>query len=231
MRPAVIRPVLCLVLLGSACKGKHDEASKQPSSATPGSADSASGSAAPAPAGSVDGSAAAGSAAAGSAAAGPAATGSAAAGSAAARGSKTVDLQVEGNKDGESSLRGTLEVPSDAVLEFFRSRGPEDVPVDSVFVKTAGISVTLDEQSDDPKTRITSLAALIKHEKVKDADILHKAEPAGGFAIAYKTGQVVAVQGGYADITCGVSFDAPEAEPAKIETAFKICSSYKPAPK
>jgi hypothetical protein len=205
-----------LLLVASACKGKAADSNKQPTPSAP------SGSA-----GSATGSAGSGSADAGSAGSGSAGSGSTAP---AAGGSRRVDLKVEGNKSGESNLTGTIEVPADAVLDFGRSRGPDDLPVDSVFVKTGGISVVFDEPVAGEK-RSTLLADYLKHEKVKDADILHKVEREGGFAVASRQGKVVAVTAVYPAIDCGISFDAPEADAAKVEAAFKICASYVPAPK
>jgi hypothetical protein len=137
---------------------------------------------------------------------------------------KKVDLFAEGHKSGETSLSGTIEVPPDAKLEFGTSKGIDDLPVDSVFVKANGFDVTLDQgpgSADMP----TTLANYIKKVQIADTDVLEKSEnPRGGYAISYRVEGNVAVQAVYPNLSCAVTLEAKDAD--KIQTAFRICSSY-----
>ncbi len=97
-------------------------------------------------------------------------------------------------------------------------------------MKSGSISVAFDEV-DPPADRAETLPQLLKREKVKEADVIHKSATAAGVAVAYRRAKVTSVVADYATIHCGMSLDASEADAAKIETAFKICASYTPTPK
>ena len=136
---------------------------------------------------------------------------------------KRVDLHAEGNKSGVSSLSGTIEVPPDATLDFGTSKGVDDLPVDSVFVTAGALKVGLDVgpgSADMPK----DLATYLKKVNVPDADVLEKAERAGGYVLSYKTEGNIAIVAVYPNLSCGVTLEPKDAALAK--DAFRLCASY-----
>jgi hypothetical protein len=121
-----------------------------------------------------------------------------------------------------------VKVPGDATLDFGKGRGPDDVPVEMVTIKTGDMTVSIDEATESNPKR-TVLADRLERVKVKDAALIHKVEPSGGFAIAYAQDKSVVVWASFAAIDCGVTFEAKDATPAKTEAAFNICASYVPS--
>lgn len=139
---------------------------------------------------------------------------------------KRVDLHAEGNKDGVSSLTGTIEVPPDSTLDFGTSKGIDDLPVDSVFVKAGAYQVALDVgpgSSDMPK----DLASYLTKASIADADILEKKElPGGGYVISHKSEGNVMVTAIHKDLSCAATLEGTDATDA--QAAFRICASYQP---
>ncbi len=142
---------------------------------------------------------------------------------------KRVDLAAEGAKSGTSSLSGTLEVPADSTLEFFTSKGVDDMPVDSVSVKSSAFTVTLDSGPGAPDAA-KSLARYLEQAKIADRDVLEKSElPGGSFALSYRTEGNVAVVAEHKDLSCAVTLEPKDA--AHAPAALRLCSSYQPAAK
>lgn len=140
---------------------------------------------------------------------------------------KRVDLAAEGAKSGASSLSGTLEVPAASTLEFFTSKGVDDMPVDSVSVKSSAFTVTLDGGPGAPDGA-KSLAGYLQQAKIVDRDVLEKSElPGGSFALSYRTGGNVAVVAVHKDLSCAVTLEPKDA--AHAPAALRLCSSYQPA--
>src|SRR5690349_14386625 len=157
----------------------------------------------------------------------PAAPAPAAPAPAAAADWKRVDLAVEGAKSGASSLTGTLEVPADSTLEFFTSKGVDDMPVDSVSVKSSAFTVTLDGGAGAPDGA-KSLADYLARGKIADGDVIEKTElPGGAFALSHRTEGNVAVVAVHKDLSCAVTLEPKDA--AHAPAALRLCSSYQPA--